>query len=240
MFKQVLAVLAIGLAVLSNAQAQTQASPQNAQQQRVPPSQVAQNRRNPGALVPGTPAQAQTVVVPKGTVLKLSTVQPLDSTTARPGDDVPLRLSRPLVVSGVTLLREGDVLHGRVTRVRHAGRHCHSGWVEWKIDRVAFDDHTTAQSTMYYPPRNLEVPEYAEVTGMNGLSGGRRIGFYVLSGVIFVPALPLITAQAALFSAPPFSHSSDHADCTTPGQEFQLPAETTIAVQILRSHHVRF
>src|ERR1051326_276673 len=53
-------------------------------------------------------APAQEVVVRKGTVLKLSTLQPLDSATARPGDEVSLRLSRPLVVNGVTLLREGS------------------------------------------------------------------------------------------------------------------------------------
>src|ERR1041385_2958444 len=111
MFKQVLAVLTIGLTILCNAQAQK--------------------------------GPEHTVVVSRGTVLKLSTVQPLDSATARPGDDVPLRLSRPLVVNGVTLLREGEVLHGRVTHVRRAGAKCHYGEVGWKIDRVSFGDHTT-------------------------------------------------------------------------------------------------
>lgn len=60
-------------------------------------------------------AQAHRVIVRKGAGLKLALLQPLDSATAKAGDDVPLRLSRPLVVNGVTLLGEGDVLHGKVT-----------------------------------------------------------------------------------------------------------------------------
>jgi|ERR1041385_2068564 hypothetical protein len=207
MFKQVLAVLTIGLTILCNAQAQK--------------------------------GPEHTVVVSRGTVLKLSTVQPLDSATARPGDDIPLRLSRPLVVNGVTLLREGDVLHGRVTRVKHGGKHCRSGLVAWKIDHVAFEDHTTTQSMMYYPPPNLEVPEHTEITGMNSLRGGRRIGFYALTGTFFLTALPFMTGHALLFSAPPFSHSSDNAHCTAP-QEFQLPPGTRVAVVITKEHHVRF
>src|SRR6476659_9687056 len=73
-------------------------------------------------------AQApQQLIVPRGTAVVMTTTQPLSSVTARPGDGVPLRLSRPLVVNGVILLREGEVLHGKVTHVERAGPKCQFG-----------------------------------------------------------------------------------------------------------------
>ena len=86
----------------------------------------------------------------KGTGLKLALLQPLDSATAKAGDDVPLRLSRPLVVNGVTLLGEGDVLHGKVTRVKRSGPRCRDGEVDWKLDRIPFSDGTTARSNVHF------------------------------------------------------------------------------------------
>jgi hypothetical protein len=204
MFKQVLAVLAIGLVVTSDAPAQE--------------------------------APTQAVVVPRGTVLKLSTVQPLDSATARPGDDIPLRLSRPLVVNGVTLLREGDVLHGRVTDVKRAGKDGSVGIVGWKLDRIPFADHSAARSTYYFVPIDQEVPEHAEI---KGLKVSQRIGLGV-AGAIFVP--PALAMMSPLLLFAPLRHAQDkHAeDCNCPGQEFHMPAETRVAVVITRSHHVRF
>src|SRR5215470_15588005 len=93
---------------------------------------------------------AQQVIVRKGTGLKMALLQPLDSRTAKKGDDVPLRLSRPLVVNGVTLLREGEILHGKVTRVKHAGPRCRNGEVKFKLDRVPFADGTTARSKVHF------------------------------------------------------------------------------------------
>lgn len=177
----------------------------------------------------------QEVIVRKGAVLKLSTLQLLDSATARPGDDVPLRLSRPLVVDGVTLLPDGEVLHGRVTRVKRAGNHCENGLVEWKLDRVAFDDHTTARSMMYYPARNVEVPEHIPPSLASEESAFDRVGVPILAGIFYVPALVFISPYA-LLNAPSAAHSKS---CDTPGTEFQVPPGTTVAVVITRNHHVR-
>src|SRR5215470_3509915 len=100
------------------------------------------------ALAQQTPSQQ--TVVRKGAGVKMTLLQPLDSRTAKKGDDVPLRLSRPLVVNGVTLLREGEILHGKVTRVKQAGPHCRNGEVKFKLDRVPFADGTTARSKVHF------------------------------------------------------------------------------------------
>src|SRR5580698_8178600 len=78
----------------------------------------------------------RTVVVQKGVVLKFATVAELSSETARKGDHVPLVLTRPLVVDGITLLPIGTQADGMVTKAKKAGPKCMQGYVEWEVDRV--------------------------------------------------------------------------------------------------------
>src|SRR6476659_6413737 len=72
-----------------------------------------------------TPADA--VKIARDTLLQVTLTQPLDPATARPGDDVPLRLTRSLIVDAVVVLPAGSVVHGKVTKVTPAGRHCTNG-----------------------------------------------------------------------------------------------------------------
>jgi hypothetical protein len=108
-----------------------------------------------GTAVSGATAQqamtaTKSVKVSKGTVLQLQTNLPLDSSNARAGDDVPLRLTRPLVAHGVTLLPAGEIVHGRVVRVRRAKPGRRNGDVEWKLERIMFADSSTAQTEVYF------------------------------------------------------------------------------------------
>lgn len=82
--------------------------------------------------------QPKTVLVERGKILELSLVTPLDSGQARVGDDVPLKLVRPLVADGEIVLPTDSILHGRVTKVAHAGKNnCKDGYIGWKLNRVA-------------------------------------------------------------------------------------------------------
>lgn len=202
MFRQVLALLAIGLVVSSDALAQQ--------------------------------APAQRAVVRKGTGLKLALLQPLDSATARAGDDVPLRLSRPLVVNGVTLLREGDVLHGKVTRVKRSGPRCRNGEVSWKLDRIPFSDGTTARSSVHSttPTPDAEVADQLD-TGVNPL-----VWLFVvpIAGPLAVVLVAIASPVFLLNTILPGSLNG----CTMPGKEFQMPANATVGVVIMKDHHVGY
>lgn len=55
----------------------------------------------------------------KNTALKFALLELLYPVSAKVSDDVPLRLARPLVVDGVTLLPAGGVFHARVTKVKN-------------------------------------------------------------------------------------------------------------------------
>jgi hypothetical protein len=100
------------------------------------------------AVLPGQTSQTQTtVLVPRGTILELANLQPIDAATAKVGDRIPLRLTRPLVVNGVTVLAEGETLSGKVNKVHKQDPNCKSsqGWVEWSLNQVAFSDSSTVR-----------------------------------------------------------------------------------------------
>src|SRR5712672_1132706 len=96
--------------------------------------------------VPPSGGGAKTVHLRKNTGLKLALVRPLSSATAQVGDDVELRLERPVVMEGVTLLSEGVIIHGRVTEAKPAGPHCRLGKLKWRIDHIPLPDSTSVSS----------------------------------------------------------------------------------------------
>ena len=93
------------------------------------------------ALLVGFQAAAQqplatghTVLVCKNTALKFRLLKPLDSATAQVGDIVPLRLSDPLIIGGVTLIPEGQVINGKVTWVHRAIPNTQEGKIKWTLE----------------------------------------------------------------------------------------------------------
>ena len=178
---------------------------------------------------------AQRTIVRKGAGLKMALLQPLDSRTAKEGDDVPLRLSRPLVVNGVTLLREGEILHGKVTRVKHAGPRCRNGDVKFKLNRIPFADGTTARSSIRFttPEADAKVADALDTSEP-------RPAFWFFAAPIAIPfylAIVVIASPVLLLNAlSPGTYNS----CTMPGREYQLPANATVGVAIMKDHHVNY
>jgi hypothetical protein len=190
-----------------------------------------------GIILPGASvtlaqtAPAQQVIVSRGTALAVTTLQPLSSISARPGDDVPLRLSRPLVVNGVTLLREGELLHGRVTRIQRAGPKCQYGRLRWKVDRIGFADHSSARARLY-----TNSAWKRPVPGQ--LPFGRDRNF-ADRFVVPVIAAPVIALALAVESPRLVMHDERNDGCGA-GREYMLPANSMLAVVITKDHHVHF
>jgi hypothetical protein len=82
----------------------------------------------------------RTVLLKRGQVLELSLVTPLNSGHAEVGEDVVLRLGRPLAAGGVTVLPADWVVRGRITDVDRAGKNCKSGRIHWELGRVTLTD----------------------------------------------------------------------------------------------------
>jgi hypothetical protein len=76
---------------------------------------------NPPAKAVFMPSRAK-IVIPSGTVLKVSLIDALDSDTSSPGDRFLASLAESVVVNGATLLPKGTKVRGRVIDADGSGR----------------------------------------------------------------------------------------------------------------------
>jgi hypothetical protein len=203
------------------------------------------------AVLPGqVPAQTK-VLVRNGTILEFTSLQPIDQTTAQIGDRIPLRLIKPLVVDGITLLPDGTLLNGTVMKVHQKDAKCtHSqGWVEWKPDRISFADASEAKASVVgfvIPSTNPQHPEILGVEDMkgvwvstlknlegDGLPQRSHVGEKIGLGIAAVPL-------TVLFAPMLLADIGEYNRCdNVPAGVAPIPAGTTIVVVIARDHHVR-
>ena len=93
-------------------------------------------------------AKSRRVDLKRGQMLELSLVTPLDSGHARVGDDVVMRLPRPLMANGVTVLPVDSFVRARITNVTHAGKNCRSGRIDFEISPVKMSDGTEVKKRL--------------------------------------------------------------------------------------------
>lgn len=75
------------------------------------------------------------VVISKGVVLQFEALQAFSSETSHAGDVVPLRLRKPLIIDGVTVLPGGTPAEGRVTKARPVTER-RDGVLKWKVEKI--------------------------------------------------------------------------------------------------------
>jgi hypothetical protein len=187
-------------------------------------------------------AQAQAapsgkVKVSKGVVLRLTTLQPIDSATAKEGDQVPLKLVRSVVIDGVTVLSEGELVYGRVTRVKRAGKGCRDGAVKWKVDRITFPDSTQAKTHIFFVKLgDVPVPDMEPAEHHLSPSDFAEDFAAVLEGVLWAVALaPLII----LLLPPTLVQEAEikAKECGGKmGHEYLMPENSTVAVAISKDY----
>ena len=194
------------------------------------------------SLAQGQAATPGKVVVYKGAVLRLTNVQPLDSTKMKEGDRVPLKLARALVVEGVTVLPEGELVYGKVTKVKHAGKDCRNGAVKWRVESITFPDSSQAKAHIMFARegQNVEVPDFEPGNDK------RRGAWDILDGAgsAFAAVMWFVVLAPLLIIALPSILDSNAADKAKAcggkmGQEYLLPENSTVAVAISRDHAVQ-
>lgn len=173
-----------------------------------------------------------TVKVRKQTVLKFATVQPLGSATAKAGDDVPLRLTQAFVLNGVTLLPEGTVVHGRVTKVKQPKPSCRNGEVEWKLDRIALPSGSTAFTDVGFvsPQADAEIPKYVHSKDHRG-----PVFWGVGAPIITAVVAPFVVVMSPYLAAVELDHR-----CPGEGNQYRLPANATVGVVVWKDARVRY
>ena len=174
----------------------------------------------------------QTVQVRAGLLLRLATSQALDTDTAKRGDDVPLVLTRPFEVDGVTLLAAGEILHGTVISTTKAGPHCKSGEIKWKADQIIFHDGTVVKTTIRMKTARANA-SVAYETMKHPVPAADRTG-EVIEAAVISPVIAGIVITSAVKA--PFRR---HA-CSQYTTDLPLPANSTIALEITENHAVRY
>jgi hypothetical protein len=174
----------------------------------------------------------QTVHVREGLLLKFATTQALDADTAKRGDDVPLVLTRPLEVDGITLLATGEILHGTIISATKAGPHCKSGEIKWKVEQITFHDGTVAKTTIRMktarPNASVAYETVKRPTPVADRAGE------VIEAAVISPAIAGIVIASAV-KAPFHRHA-----CSQYTTDRPLPANSTIALEITENHAVHY
>jgi hypothetical protein len=186
-------------------------------------------------------APSSTVKVSKGVILRFANLQPIDSTTAKEGDQVPLKLVRSVVIDGVTVLSEGELVYGRVTRVKHAGKDCRDGNVKWKVDSITFPDSTQAKAHIFFvkpgdePVPDMDPAEHHQNVGENIVDGffvGLEAAMWVVAlAPIIIVLLPPTLIQEAETKARECGGKMGH--------DYLMPENSTVAVAISRDYVVK-
>ena len=86
--------------------------------------------------------KASRVTVEKGQILEFRLMHGVNSKSAALGDPVALTLTRPLVISGATVLPLDAEVVGRITKAEPAQESCKPGHVKWDVDPVIASDGT--------------------------------------------------------------------------------------------------
>jgi hypothetical protein len=172
------------------------------------------------------------------TGLKFNLVQPLSSATAKPGDEVSLKLANPLVIDGITILQAGEVFNAKVVKVKKARSSCKNGNVEWKLDHLAMPDSTLVKASINFatPCPDAKVPDrfspWKDALGVdNWWEAILLVPEYALIAIVYAPLLALAPIGLLALAG---------NGCDVPGNEFQLPAGSTVGVEIRENHTVHY
>jgi hypothetical protein len=179
-------------------------------------------------------APSGSMKVARNTLLQCSLLQPLDPATAKPGDDAPLRLTRPLAVGGVVVLPEGSLIHGQVTKVTPAGRRCAKGQVKWKLEEIPLPDGGQLKIQVWaaFRDANARVP----ADSVQRHTSGEIVG-YVIRDAVLLPLMPagLVIGAGEAVVTKPFRRGA-----CRPSENPPLPADATIAVRVRASQKFHY
>lgn len=180
------------------------------------------------------------VKVSKGVILRFANLQPIDSTTAKEGDHVPLKLVRSVVIDGVTVLSEGELVYGRVTRVKRAGKGCRDGDVKWKVDSITFPDSTQAKTHIFFVKQGDEPVPDMEPAGHHQSAGDiandfagilEGVMWFVVLAPLLILFLPSILDQQVEIKAKECGGRMGH--------EYVMPENSTVAVAISKDYAIK-
>jgi hypothetical protein len=165
------------------------------------------------------------VMVQQGEWLHFETLRGLDSATTKAGERVPLRLTEPFVVDGVTLLTVGAKAEGRVSKVQRLEMHCRNGDVKWSVDSISFPDGSRLSAEIRQTcPRNDRCITYPT---KRDRCAARCVALHAWEAPFWALALPFYLGDKI-------------RRCDITARDYVLPERSRVTVGILRTHTVHY
>jgi hypothetical protein len=145
-----------------------------------------------------TDTKPRTVTLRQGQVLEMKLVKRLNSRRAKVGDVVVLRLKKPLLADGVTVLPAGWPVQGRITEVKRAAKNCQPGSIHWELEPLTMTDG-----------KKVEIQSIAETVARSRLldqvggtttpTTGSSVGGVIENIALAIVWVPLLILMFPLF-----------------------------------------
>jgi hypothetical protein len=126
---------------------------------------------NPTAKGTFNPSKAK-VVIPSGTVLKVSLIDPVNSDTSSPGDHFMASLAESVVINGATLLQKGTKVRGRVIDAEDSGRVKGRAAIRLALTDIMQGDKTVAIRTETF----AATADSSQTRDAEVIAGGAGVG----------------------------------------------------------------
>ncbi|MGE0105143.1 MAG: hypothetical protein AB7H86_22635 [Blastocatellales bacterium] len=138
-------------------------------------------------------------VIPEGTVIQLSLVDPLSSKLSEPGDKVTAIVKNDVSVDGSVLLRQGTEIVGRVTQTRPAGRPFRGGVLHVTFERAIIDGQPYKISAIIQSASDFTRDEKVKSDTEGTLKGGTD-GSQTLTNVLTAGGLGMLGAMVVVLA----------------------------------------
>ena len=139
----------------------------------------------------------------RGQVLEMSLATTLNSRRAEVGDDVVLKLIKPLIADGVTILPANWPVRGRITDVRHAGKNCQPGSIHWEFQPLTLTGGKVIEIRSIpndvASSRLRDALAQANKTSENGATSPGQSGSTVVGVAREIAAAPVVLLMLSFF-----------------------------------------
>jgi hypothetical protein len=126
------------------------------------------------ATAPATPPPPAPVTVPSGAVLSVRLIDPIDSSTAQPGDIFHATLDAPLAVDGNVVVPAHYDVEGHVVSAQASGKFAGQALLVLQLDRLKVGDKSYS----------IQTDQFSQKTASRGKNTAEKVGGGAIAGAI--------------------------------------------------------
>lgn len=122
---------------------------------------------------------AEVVQIPDGTLVEIEAPYTYSSMNFKPNDEISFQVVNPVIVNGITVIKQGATATGRIEKSKRGGHFGKAGLIVWKMETV------TAVDGSQIPLRTTSVR-------LRGDSKAAKVATQmVITGALFWPIAPV-------------------------------------------------